>query len=118
MIQTRRASVCLVLVLVGCQAQSKPSEGSATAQRPASQGCVAVGGSVDSAFAMAQARRALGQSGPPLAAHLIQPIRDQGIELGLLISLIASEPSKVVGGGGLVWVDLESGCATVLRRYE
>jgi hypothetical protein len=53
-----------------------------------------------------------------LEPNNIQPVRAEGIELGLLISLRVAAPPNLVGGGGLVWVDLETGCAIVLRRYE
>ena len=109
----------MILVVSGCQTQSKAAEDSPpSTKQPADQRCTAAGGGVDSTFAIEQARRALSQPGVTLAPRLIQPVRDQGIELGLLISLAVTEPRNVVGGGGLAWVDLESGCAIVLRRYE
>jgi hypothetical protein len=40
------------------------------------------------------------------------------LQEGLVMRLTAAEPAVTVGGGGLVWVDAETGCATVLARYE
>ena len=48
----------------------------------------------------------------------IQIIRGQGIEEGLVISMVVVVPPTTVKGGGLVWVDIETGCGIVLRRYE
>jgi hypothetical protein len=103
-----------------CQTQSKSAESSArpTKHPSSNQTCIASGSSVDSTFATEQALRAMAPSELTLAPRLVQPVRDQGIELGLLISLTVTEPRNTVGGGGLVWIDLESGCAIVLRRYE
>jgi len=39
------------------------------------------------------------------------------VKQGMVISLVRREP-KGTGGGGLVWVDGETGCAVVLKRYE
>ena len=105
----------LVSVVSGCRRQQEAV--SALIPIP-SQRCVAPGTTVDSAFVVEQARRALSRPGEMLAPRLIQPVRDQSIELGLLVSLDVVNPPTVVGGGGLVWIDLESGCAIVLRRYE
>jgi hypothetical protein len=98
-------------------------QGRDTAARPASlaprpQRCIALGAGIDSSFAVAQARKALSRPGVTLAPRLIQTVRDEGIELGLLISLVSTNPPSAVGGGGMVWVDLDTGCAIVLRRYE
>lgn len=109
--------VSSILMGSACQTQPKTVQGSAP-PTSVSQKCTAVGRGVDSTFAVDQARRALASTGVTLAPRLIQPVRDQGIDLGLLISLAVTVPPNVVGGGGLVWVDLESGCAVVLRRYE
>ena len=105
----------LVSVVSGCRRQPETARDLISIP---SQRCVSPGTTVDSAFVVEQARRALSQPGEMLAPRLIQPVRDQSIELGLLVSLEVANPPKVVGGGGLVWVDLESGCALVLRRYE
>lgn len=105
----------LVSVVSGCQPQREAAQASFPTS---SQRCVAAGTTVDSAFVVEQARRALSRSGETLAPRLIQPVRDQSIELGLLVSFAVADPPNVVGGGGMVWVDLESGCAIVLRRYE
>lgn len=113
-------SISLMLSVVSaCQTHSRGADVATPAMtQGVSHRCIALGAAVDSIFAVEQARRALAQPGVTLAPRQIQPVRDQGIELGLLISLAVTEPRNLVGGGGLVWVDLESGCAIVLRRYE
>lgn len=83
-----------------------------------SQRCVTAEQNVDSSFVLAQARRALSPAGRELVPTMVQPVQDQGIELGVLVSLIIAGPNAPVGGGGLVWVDIDSGCPIVLRRYE
>lgn len=110
------SSITLIVAIVsGCQNQSGAEQSSTASMN---QRCVAAGASVDSSFAVQQARQVLLQPGMALAPRLIQPVRDQGIELGLLISLAVTEPRNVVGGGGMAWGGFESGCAIVLRRYE
>lgn len=79
--------------------------------------CAPAGTRVDSSFVAEQARGVLSRPGYTLRVDSFQPVRASGIEVGVLISLVSSEP-PVVGGGGLVWVDVETGCPIVLRRYE
>lgn len=110
----------LAIVAVVCFAcsQHRSSE-SVPASTPAGAlSCTPPGRAIDSTFAVERARGVLEQPGLTLEPRSIQPIRDQGIELGLLISLAVVQPANVVGGGGLVWVDVETGCPIVLRRYE
>lgn len=111
-----RSSLGLFLTLAALNACGSLPHGR-TGAAPAGQSCIEAGRQVDSSFAVAQARRAVSQPGFSLEVSSLQAIRDQGVELGLLISLVADQP-PVVGGGGLVWVDIETGCAIVLRRYE
>lgn len=115
MIPERIAFGILVTFLCACGGGSSLATSSANVTIPR---CIEAGGGVDSAFAVKQARRALSPSGTTFEPRVIQPIRDEGIEVGLIVSLASVQPRNVVGGGGLVWVDLESGCAIVLRRYE
>jgi hypothetical protein len=35
---------------------------------------------------------------------------------GLVVRMLPAKP--IVGGGGLVWIDLETACAMVLKRFE
>ena len=72
---------------------------------------------VDSATAVQQARRAIAGANQQLDPTSIQIVSDHGIEVGLVISMIVTVP-PAIGGGGLVWIDTETGCAIVLRRYE
>jgi hypothetical protein len=76
--------------------------------------CITQGRSVDSAYAFDQARVALAPS-PPLV--LVARSVDHVPE-GMLLRMVVSEPRGTRGGGGLVWVNVETGCAIVLIRYE
>lgn len=116
MYHVRNAALVALIVMAthGCRPQ--PSE--RAVHSPSPTRCVQAGAGVDSAQAVLRAIRALEQPGETLIARQMQPVRDQGVELGLLVSLAVARPQNMVGGGGLVWVDLESGCAIVLRRYE
>lgn len=104
----------VVTVLSSCGGQAQTRSGATPTSR---EWCISSGQAVDSSFAVEQARRAVSQPGLTLKVDAIQVIRGQSGELGLIISLVAAQP-PVVGGGGLVWVDLETGCPIVLRRYE
>lgn len=68
---------------------------------------------VDSAFAVAQARRALEGFLPPVSS--LVPSRVEFVREGVLITLVREHPQGT-GGGGLVWVDGDNGCPIVLRR--
>jgi len=46
-----------------------------------------------------------------------QIIKTATLEQGVIVSIVVARP-PVLGGGGLVWVDVETGCPIVLRRYE
>lgn len=108
-------ALLLLAVVAACRVRS----GDAGRTESARTGrCASPGVNLDSAFAVGEARRILSQPGMTLEPNNIQPVRAEGIELGLLISLRVAAPPNLVGGGGLVWVDLETGCAIVLRRYE
>lgn len=76
--------------------------------------CREPGRGVDSAFAVERARDALAPQ-PPfiLAPHSMDRVPE-----GLLVRMVVAEPVGTRGGGGLVWVDAETGCAVVLIRYE
>ena len=80
--------------------------------RPAPQWCVAPSATVDSALAVAQALHMLwSPSSDSLKRHSIRHVDE-----GFLVSLV---PARLIaGGGGLVWVDGETGCPIVLIRYE
>jgi hypothetical protein len=111
---TGRSVILMMIGLSSCGSQ--PSKQPEALPAP-TQPCDRARGTVDRTFAVEQARRALSQPGVTLKVDSIQVVRGQGIELGLIISLLSETP-PVVGGGGLVWVDVETGCPIVLRRYE
>ena len=46
-----------------------------------------------------------------------QPIRINQVEMGVLISAVVGNASRL-GGGGLVWVDVETACPIILKEYE
>lgn len=87
-------------------------------QTSRNQRCVTTDQSVDSAFQVAQARRALSRTEREVAPSLLQPVVDRGIELGVVVSLVTAGPNPQIGHGGLVWVDFDTGCAIVLQHYE
>jgi hypothetical protein len=76
------------------------------------------GQAVDSQFVVTQARRALAQQSMELSPIRFQTITEQNLDIGVLVSLIPTGPAAPTGGGGLVWVDVQNGCAIVLRPYE
>jgi hypothetical protein len=71
--------------------------------------------SVDSSLAIEQARAALmgNYRVPELKPDSFAKLFD-----GYVVRMMAAEPAKTVGGGGVVWIDGETGCANVLLRYE
>jgi len=76
----------------------------------------------DSTFFARQAIGALSDSvtrrlGFELKVNDYQIIKTSTLEQGVIVSVVVARP-PVLGGGGLVWVDLETGCPIVLRRYE
>ena len=104
--------VFLATVLVsGCAGSRRASA------PPAS--CRSEGINADSAYLAHQAMSALGgdTSGIPLKVDSFQPINVSQIEMGVLISVVVSDASRL-GEGGLVWVDVETACPIVLKRYE
>ena len=118
MIRLLTASV-LVGQAVGCRA-APPSERPSgatpfTAQRPAA---CSWGRNIDSAYVVGVAAEALSPGGladlRPVAYEAI--VADGPIEEGILVRLAPHAPR--LGGGGLVFVDAESGCALALRVYE
>lgn len=112
---TRAVPLLLALALiVGCRSRTiRGSDEVVPTER-----CFGAGATLDSAEAVRRAAHALESPGVLLRPRTIQAVRDEGIEIGLLVSLAVAQPPNVAGGGGMVWVDLESGCALVLRRYE
>src|SRR6266853_3293418 len=84
--------------------------------------CVARNERVDNSFAVAQAQRLLEDTLLPLKADSVRSVGMQSLLNGLPVFegwLVTLSPTRLVlGGGGRVWVDGETGCAIVLRRYE
>lgn len=77
--------------------------------------CVSTTLAVDSAFAVRAASSVLQEKdslGP------FKPTKITALEEGYVVSLVVAKTPPPLGGGGLVWVDGESGCAIILRLYE
>src|SRR5438105_15726735 len=100
----------LCLCSVSCQSEHPPARFSL----PLGKWCVAQSQRVDSSFAVAQATDAI--AGHYLSAGY-KPVRIEQARDGMLISLVPERPQGT-RGGGLIWVDGETGCAMVLKRYE
>ena|SRR5438552_762413 len=77
--------------------------------------CELAGTKLNEFIAEVQARGALSE-GPfdksPFTIYSVKAVDD-----GFLVSLGPTEP-MTLGGGGLVWVDGETGCLSILRRYQ
>ena len=76
----------------------------------------------DSTFVVDQARKALSDSvtrrlGFVYKVESYQAIETEHLLQGVIVSLVVTRP-LVFGGGGLVWIDAETYCPIVLRRYE
>jgi hypothetical protein len=87
------------------------------------QWCVPEGRQIDSVFIVEQAARALvaGTTTHPVQLSpdtILHVYSRHGIHEGAIVRLLLTKPQSMRGGGGLVWVDMETGCPTVLRRYE
>ena len=73
--------------------------------------CPLTGTRVTRLTAQLQARAALGE--PPLLTSHVTREFDEGV----LVTLGPVDP-HIEGGGGLVWVDAETGCVSVLKLYQ
>ena len=105
----------LLIMLLAVQSQTDCARGVGNAPAPArggSQWCVQRNATVDSAVAVEQAIRFLSsRSSEPLKLGSIRHVDE-----GFLVSLV---PARLIaGGGGLVWVDGETGCPILLIRGE
>jgi phage-related tail fiber protein len=105
----------LLAMLAGCSGESSKVRAPVHA---AQQWCVAAGGVVDSAFAVEQARNAVIGSTFSSSSMSLKPYAIQPVEQGILVSLVSAGPGVSLGGGGLVWIDGETGCPILLKRYE
>ena len=108
-------------LLGACRAGSSPQPGSGavpfTAQRPAA---CSSGRLIDSSYVVQVAAEVVAVEG---GAATLRPISYEAIvapgeiEEGILVRLGSRQPG-MRGGGGLAFVDTESGCALALRVYE
>lgn len=95
--------------------RSVPASAGAPARR-----CAATGRAIDSALIVEQARAALAKGSdlrlsPDSVIHIHSR---QSLYEGTIVRMLVSDPQSTRGGGGLVWVDGETGCAIVLLHYE
>jgi hypothetical protein len=74
--------------------------------------CVSDKVEMDSALAVKRAREALGGGGPGSVVVSFRTIDHFGFILSLYPAVV--QP----GGGGLVWVDRQTGCTILLVPYE
>ncbi len=81
---------------------------------PPSQ-CAPQGAQIDSAFAVRKAAEKL-EAQDSLGPYKVTKFT--ALDEGYVVSLVVVREPPPVGGGGLVWVDTETGCAIVLRLYE
>lgn len=89
--------------------------------------CVVPGSTVDSTFAVAQAKTLFVASSLTLKAYSVEQVvahvvgRGSSVIIdhpeGWLVRLAPVNPNTL-GGGGLVWVDGETGCPMLLIHYE
>ena len=108
--------VCFVaILLLGCARFNQTTQPPSAALQAT---CRTAGRAVDSTYVVAQAQRVLMRQGYSLLPGSFQPIRIEGVEVGILVSLVPVSERPVIGVGGLVWVDVDTGCPVVLRRYE
>ena len=112
--------VAAVALVVACQAapQSTLPPGDGTVGRRVGE-CSA-GRSIDSAYVVRAAAEAVGgaDGAATLRPVTFEPVVAPGpIEEGILVRL-APRASGQLGGGGLAFVDGESGCAVALKLYE
>jgi hypothetical protein len=78
--------------------------------------CVPANEPVDSVFAVAQATDLLRDTLLPLKPYSVRRVEDLSVVEGFLVSLVPTRPT--LGGGGLVWVDGDTGCPILLKHYE
>ena len=107
----------VLLVCASTVGSCKGESRAAPVSLPLGKWCISGGAVVDSSFAVAQARDAL--TGRYLSGEY-EPLGVEHTAQGILVSLGSRSVGKSIslGGGGLVWVDGETGCAIVLKHYE
>jgi len=127
--KARTLAVCFLTACGG--ASAIPPAASRPTPRPSPvPWCVTPGSEVDSTFAVAQARSLFASNEPPLKPHSVQRViahlegknsKDSMFSLnipeGWLVRLMPMAPNTL-GGGGLVWVNGETGCPILLIQYE
>jgi hypothetical protein len=101
-----------IISLAACGQPKLPAK---PAPQMTARWCNTTGRTIDSAFAVDQARVALQTD---TARFVLAPSSIDRVKEGLLIRLIVIEPRGTLGGGGLVWIDTETACAIVLTRYQ
>ena len=121
----RRATVGLVAATVALAHGAACSSAPRTERAPDANGfagqrvgACSSGRTVDSAYVVRAAAQAIARTerAGMLLPHTYEAVISPGpIEEGVLVRLLV--PGQV-GGGGLAFVDIESGCAIALKLYE
>jgi hypothetical protein len=109
-----QSALSICTVMLGLITWS-PTATAAQATRPPTKRCVSTSVTIDSSFAVRAASAAL-QAQDSLGPF--KPAKIRAFEEGFLVSLVVAKEPPTLGGGGLVWVDGDSGCAVILRLYE
>lgn len=103
-------SMAVITLAVACQVHSHTVSPTAAV---VPKWCTQPGRLADSVFMIDQARVAL--NGPDTSMAL-KPDSVARVNGGLVVRMLPVKP--ILGGGGLVWIDLETACTMVLRRFE
>lgn len=107
------ASACLVASLAACATHGGGVDGASGGR---ARWCTAGTPGIDSVFVVAKAEEALRT--PGTRHERFQPISLTRVPEGFVVRLVLVDPPGFLGGGGVVWVDGETGCPIVLVRYE
>lgn len=109
-----------IALAVACRAAPQSTLGSEGGTAGRRVGECSAGRTIDSAYVVRAAAEAIGgaDGAPRLRPVTFERVVAPGpIEEGVLVRL-APQAAAQLGGGGLAFVEVESGCAVALKRYE
>jgi len=122
-------TVLITIAIIGAIVVPFSLHGQARRQRRLPGYCIDANEEGDSEFVVAQAVRAFANSiGITDSVQVVefqkekqvlkfQLIKNGSVEQGTIVELEPTDPN-ILGGGALVWVDSETFCPIVLRRYQ